>query len=538
MEVKFSLSKKLLIGFGLVIGLFIISSSITYVILSRNDANNSRLTGQIMPSVNLLTELQNMVTESKFLIKNWVHIDYHSDTPDKLRLRELHSTLYPEVVNMLRPYTENWSIEDKDLFMQVDSIIINDIFKDHQHIMSLLDSFESYDDFVILMEVEGLVDVDGRVITLTDNAVEMIGTLINSQQEEAGGAYADIEASTSFFRIFIVIGGLLVVLIGFLISYYITSRIRRSIGIASEAISKLSDGDLDADYEITSNDEIAKLLFDLREMIKRLKMIVHSIINVSNEISVASEELNNVAMEISEGSSSQASSAEEVTSSMEEMGANIQQNTENSNNTSKISEKMATDIEKIGTESEKSMVSILKISEKINIVNDIAFQTNLLALNAAVEAARAGEHGKGFAVVATEVRKLAEHSKIAADEILSLSKESVANTESSAGLIREIIPGIKKTSLLIQEITAASMEQSSGADQVNNAVQQLNNITQQNAVNADGLVSRSQRLSNEAENLKNNISFFRMQNGLEQKGGVHSSTESDNIPVASETVVA
>jgi methyl-accepting chemotaxis protein len=202
---------------------------------------------------------------------------------------------------------------------------------------------------------------------------------------------------------------------------------------------------------------------------------------------------------------------------MEEMVANIQQNTENSSNTNKISDKLAQDIEKIGIESEKSMESIRKISDRINIVNDIAFQTNLLALNAAVEAARAGEHGKGFAVVAAEVRKLAERSKVAADEILKLSKESVTNTESSVALIREIIPEIKRTSILIQEITAGSMEQSNGAEQINSAIQQLNNVTQQNAANADVLVTSSERLSTEAEKLKENISFFKTEHKATSK---------------------
>ena len=509
MEVKFSLSKKLLLGFGLVIGIFVILSVITFIIMNRNEQINRNLSEQNTPSVNQLTELNNLISESKLLIKNWVHIDKHSDTPDKQRLEDMHSTLYPEIIESVTPLVRNWSEEDRKLFHEVDSAITGTLFKEHQHVMSLLNSFESYNDFVVLMEVEEMVDVGGSIITVTDNVSDQLGTLISNQQDQAAAAYNDIEASTNFFRVFIIAGGLLAMAAGLIISLYLTTTIKRSINIASEAISKLSDGDLVADYEITSNDEIAKLLYDLREMIRRLQDIVHSIINGTQEISSASLELNNIAQDISNGASAQASSTEEVSSSMEEMSANIRQNTENSGNTSKISNKMAEDIEKIEIESGKSMDSIRKISEKIGVVNDIAFQTNLLALNAAVEAARAGEHGKGFAVVASEVRKLAEHSKKAADEILTLSHESVTNTESSVALIRKIIPEIKRTSVLIQEITAGSMEQTNGAEQINNAIQQLNNVTQKNAGNSDVLISSSKRLNQESQNLKDNISFFK-----------------------------
>ncbi len=509
MEVKFSLSKKLMVGFGLVITLFVIVSIITFAILSRYDSINRNLSEQNTPSVNKLIELQNLITESKLLIKNWVYIDKLPGTTDKKRLENLHSTLYPNLIDEITPLTQKWDVQDKELFNSINNTITSKLFPEHQNVMAMLNTFESYNDFMVLMEVEGMVDSNGSIMSTTDEVLNQFSSLIEKQQEIALSSYSEIQESTSFFRIFVIISGILVVVIGIIVSYYLTNIITRSINTASNAISELSNGDLQSTFEIQGNDEIAKLLFDLREMIVRLRNIVVSIVSGAEEISLASVELNGIAQGISDGASTQASSAQEVSSSMEEMVANIQQNTENSNNTNKISDKLAHDIEKIGVESEKSMDSIRIISDRINIVNDIAFQTNLLALNAAVEAARAGEHGKGFAVVAAEVRKLAERSKVAADEIFKLAKESVVNTESSVDLIRNIIPEIKRTSVLIQEITAGSMEQTNGAEQINNAIQQLNNVTQQNAANSEVLVSSSERLNEEATRLKETISFFK-----------------------------
>ncbi|MFO8021805.1 MAG: methyl-accepting chemotaxis protein, partial [Perlabentimonas sp.] len=206
----------------------------------------------------------------------------------------------------------------------------------------------------------------------------------------------------------------------------------------------------------------------------------------------------------------QASSAEEVSSSMEQMAANIQQNTDNAQQTEKITINVSQGVEKVGNASKESLESIKNIAEKINIINDIAFQTNILALNAAVEAARAGEHGKGFAVVAAEVRKLAERSKLAADEIVTLATSSVTVTEEASELMANLVPEIEKTAKLVQEISAASIEQNSGSDQINSAIQQLNQVTQQNAAASEELATSSEELSSQAEQLKDLIGYFKV----------------------------
>jgi methyl-accepting chemotaxis protein len=197
---------------------------------------------------------------------------------------------------------------------------------------------------------------------------------------------------------------------------------------------------------------------------------------------------------------------------MEQMVANIRQNSENSQHTASIADKASTELLNMKDSAHQSFSSVRNISEKISIVNEIAFQTNLLALNAAVEAARAGEYGKGFAVVAAEVRRLAERSKIAATEIDELSKSSLNISEQTDNLLQSLVPEIQKTSALIREISAASQEQESGANQVNTSIQQLNDVTQQNASNSEELSSSASELYSQAIQLSEAISYFKIKN--------------------------
>jgi methyl-accepting chemotaxis protein len=158
-----------------------------------------------------------------------------------------------------------------------------------------------------------------------------------------------------------------------------------------------------------------------------------------------------------------------------------------------------------------------QIASKISIIEEIARQTNLLALNAAIEAARAGEHGKGFAVVASEVRKLAERSQKAAGEITELSSTSVKVANKAGELLSKILPDVKKTSELVQEIAAASREQDTGAQQVNKAIQQLDQVIQTNAGASEEMSSTSEELSAQAKLLQEAIAFFKVDGSALQR---------------------
>ncbi len=307
----------------------------------------------------------------------------------------------------------------------------------------------------------------------------------------------------------IVIGLILAFLCIIMVIAFITRTVKPIIALMQSAES-LADGDMMVTINVNQNDEIGNLANALKAMADKLREVIENIRLGADNITAASQQLSSTSQQISLGASTQAASTEQVSSSMEEMTSNIQQNADNSLQTEKITIEASKSV-KVGHESSEIAAESMKnIASKIQIINDIAFQTNILALNAAVEAARAGEHGKGFAVVAAEVRKLAERSKIAADEIGVVSKDGVEIAEKAGTQLSAVVPEMDKTYKLIQEIAASSQEQNSGADQINGAIQQLNNITQQNAAASEEMATSSEEMSSQAEQLSELVGFFKI----------------------------
>jgi methyl-accepting chemotaxis protein len=311
-------------------------------------------------------------------------------------------------------------------------------------------------------------------------------------------------------------------------NYFVFRIIQKPMKGLTSNIDQLAQGNLKIEVERNTyerKDEMGDMAKSMQKLISQLKYIADKIHESSENLAEVSAKINIDANQLSQGAADQAASAEQVSSSMQEMVANIQQNTDNSKQTENIAIESAAGIKK-GNESVITAAdSMKKIAEKISIIGDIAFQTNILALNAAVEAARAGEHGRGFAVVAAEVRKLAEHSKVAADQINELSAQGVNISETAAKDLSAIAPEIEKTSKLVQDITSASIEQNAGAEQINNAILQLNKVTQQNAVSSDQLAHSSKFLALEAEQLKQIISFFQTDEQKRAKKTISSPVE-------------
>ena len=277
----------------------------------------------------------------------------------------------------------------------------------------------------------------------------------------------------------------------------------------SFAAEKIADGDLTSDVKLRSDED--RLALALNAMLVNLREVITNANISAANVSAAAEQMSTTSEELSNGASSQAAAAEQASASIEEMSANISQTADNAGQTEKIATQSAADAKASGEAVAKAVKAMKTIADKINIIQEIARQTDLLALNAAVEAARAGAHGKGFAVVASEVRKLAERSQTAAAEISQLSDETVTVSSEAGQMLETLVPNIQHTADLVQEISAATREQNIGAEQINKAIRELDEVIQQNAAAAQLSATTSHQLAGQAVELSEVISYFRVE---------------------------
>jgi len=245
------------------------------------------------------------------------------------------------------------------------------------------------------------------------------------------------------------------------------------------------------------------------EMVDSLKTMITDIKEGSDNLTESSGVIHDTTMQLSSNSNFQAANADHIVQSMEQIRSEIANNSGNTSHAVEIANKVKGDLGNVKTAQEESLMSVRNISDKIDIINDIAFQTNILALNAAVEAARAGEHGKGFAVVAAEIRKLAEKSKLSANEIVSAAQMSVESTENSAEMVNKIIPEIDQSINLMMEIADAGEKQQRSIMMVDQNIKELNSVIQANAASSEELASSAENLSEQAEAFRNATNKFK-----------------------------
>jgi methyl-accepting chemotaxis protein len=316
---------------------------------------------------------------------------------------------------------------------------------------------------------------------------------------------------------------IMAVLIGWFITRSITVPVNRAVALAQTVAA----GDLSGQVDVRSKDEIGLLLQALNDMTRSLNNIVGQVRAGSDEITTATVEVASGNLDLSSRTEQQASALEETASSLEELTSTVKQNSDNARQANQLAVS-AVDVARQGGAVVTEVVTTMghihasagKIADIIGVIDGIAFQTNILALNAAVEAARAGEQGRGFAVVASEVRNLAQRSASAAREIKTLINDSVEQVNAGNQLVAkagttmtEVVASIQRVTDIMSEITAASREQEVGIEQINQAVNDMDAVTQQNAALVEEAAAATAALEGQASHLTQVVSVFKLEQG-------------------------
>lgn len=378
----------------------------------------------------------------------------------------------------------------------------------------------------------GMASTDEKAaVAKAEQALQLLRESLRGTNDQARAQFAaGIARSESFVQrvLTVTLASAVVVVLALVIASQLVVRaVWAKLGgepeYAQEIASAVASGDLSMTIKTETGDD-KSLLAALHRMKQTLEGMIGDIQQAGNTIKVASSEIAAGNADLSARTEAQASSIEEVASAMDEMTTTVRKNVDHAVNAStmsvaasEVAERGGQAVEQVVQTMEGINKSAQKIADIIGVIDGIAFQTNILALNAAVEAARAGEQGRGFAVVASEVRNLAQRSAGAAKEIKELIQESVAQVKAGSAIVHEagstmteIVASVKDVASIMNSITMASQEQSTGIEEINRAVVQMDAMTQQNAAMVEQATAAAASLQDQAEALARSLAVFRL----------------------------
>ena len=376
------------------------------------------------------------------------------------------------------------------------------------------------------------------------NYIKKIEELLALQRQQIDTTAATIQATYESSRILLIVLILAAGCLSVLCAWLITGSITKPLKSASDIAKQIARGDLTKTMSVEREDEIGELINAINGISVGLSQVISDVRQGTETIHIAADEIASGNADLSARTENQAGSLEETASSMEELTSTVKQNADNARQANQlvvtasgIAVKGGNVVEQVVTTMGSIKESSNKIVDIIAVIDGIAFQTNILALNAAVEAARAGEQGRGFAVVASEVRNLAQRSASAAKEIKSLIDDSVDKVEHGSKLVdtagqtmREIVKSVQHVADIMAEISSASQEQSSGIEQVNIAINEMDEMTQQNSALVEQAAAAAESMRDQSISLSQILAQFKLagQEGDSRSGMINGSTRNNS----------
>lgn len=502
------------IGFGMLLLLLGITGAMSLSQASHINRGARDLAENWLPSVQSLGDVR---AEANRVRRTTLAIILQVDAEQRTSLRPMHDASLVRIVEALTKYEKLVSSPEEMRLLTEIKQAWSDYAVVDKALLALSDQGES-----AFPQLRQLANGESNrafsaVLSLVEKDIQLNAKGAENARDEALSRYQFTVVATSILIIITLAVGLVIAII---ITRSITVPIREAAGVAET----VANGDLTSEIRPSGNDELTKLLQSLRTMNDKLTDVVTQVRDSSESIATAAAQVAAGTGDLSQRTEEQAASLQETAASMEQITATVRRSAESARqgstlatNASEVASRGGSVVSDVVDTMEQIAASSNKASEIINVIEGIAFQTNILALNAAVEAARAGEQGRGFAVVAGEVRALAQRCAAAAKEIRGLITTSGERVDLGSSQVNdagktmtEVVTAVRRVTDLMDEIRSASDEQQTGIEQINQAIVQMDEVTQQNAALVEQASAASTSMASQSDSLRKLVGTFRL----------------------------